>query len=521
VILSEILAITSVVINSIGLLIVLQGTSTLSRWTFGVPVILALVAYIFLRTKYFPLGNFLLISGLFSALYLNIFAFRLDLRDGWFLLIPIIFTLGSVILPSVPILFFIVLNIGAILFLPTIGLTLPGSWGLLIGLLVTYGLVLIFINGFRNSTENQRTVDALNSNLVLSDSRSGVQQNLEDRTIALDRRSSRLEAAAFVTRAAAEIRDMRELLDNVARQIANKFGFDHVGIFLADENNYKLNLVAASSEGGQNMLARGHKLIIGREGIVGFSAFQKRPRIAQNVGSDSIFSKNLDLPNTRSEAAIPLMAQNILIGVLDIQSEEENAFSPEDLTTLQSMADQIALAIENIRLVEQSRTVIQRLESINIDTTTRGWKDRLGGQSIGFVYTPLGVKPLAEPSPNDTEHSDEDQTIRIPITLRGKEIGKISLSRKTKESSWSETEKEMVANISAQVALALDNARLLEESQSRAVREKTVSEFSNRLSRSLDIDTLLQNAVREIYRLPQVSQVSLLINPSEDKQKTE
>ena len=93
--------------------------------------------------------------------------------------------------------------------------------------------------------------------------------------------------------------------------------------------------------------------------------------------------------------------------------------------------------------------------------------------------------------------------------------------RKSKESVWGETEKEMVQQIAAQVALAIENARLLEESQSRAVREQTVNEFSSRFGRSLDIDTLLQSAVREIYRLPQVSQVSLFINPVKDTQKPE
>ena len=105
--------------------------------------------------------------------------------------------------------------------------------------------------------------------------------------------------------------------------------------------------------------------------------------------------------------------------------------------------------------------------------------------------------------------------------MRGNQIGKIVLKRKASETAWSEAEKEMIERIAMQTVLAIDNARVLEESQRRAMREEAVSDFSNRFSHSLDIDTLLQSAVRELHRLPQVSDVSIFISPSDENTSAE
>jgi GAF domain-containing protein len=291
-----------------------------------------------------------------------------------------------------------------------------------------------------------------------------------------------------------------------------------VGIFLADEANNQLTLAATSSPEGLKMLARGHRLGIGREGIVGFAAYQKRPRLAQDVGVDTVYFNNPDLPDTHSEVALPLLAQNRLIGILDIQSKNAHAFSTEDVYTLQTMTDQIALAIENNHLMEQSRTSIINLELANTENTKTSWNNLLNMENKGFTYTPLGVFPISENRHDAVGDPEPEKTIKIPINLRGQKIGNISLKRKESMGSWSETEKEMAQQIAVQVAMAIENARLLQDSQRRAMREQAVNELSTRFSRSLDVDTLLQNAVRELHRLPQVAEVSILINPIEETQ---
>ena len=148
------------------------------------------------------------------------------------------------------------------------------------------------------------------------------------------------------------------------------------------------------------------------------------------------------------------------------------------------------------------------------------WKDRLGGEVRGFTYTTLGVNPI-EKRKVSSKNAAGEKTIKVSLSLRGKEIGAISLQRKASDPTWTSTDKEMVERIAAQVVLAIENARLLEESQRNAEREQTVNELSSQFSHSLDVDTLLQNAVREIHRLPQVSEVSVFIKPVEETRNSE
>jgi GAF domain-containing protein len=337
---------------------------------------------------------------------------------------------------------------------------------------------------------------------------------IRERTDELNKRSTQLEAAALVTRAAAEIRGQKELLETIVQQISERFGFYHAGIFLADANGEYITLEAASSDGGKKMLQHGHKLAIGRQGIVGFAAYQKRPRIAQDVGADANFFNNPELPETHSEMALPLLARNRLVGVLDIQSEEHNAFSSDDISTLEIMTDQIALAIENARLLSESRSAIDQLQTITTENIGGTWRERLGHLRKGYSFSSAGISAISPTEEGNSNHTPRSgHTIKIPIALRGQRIGQLVLSRKSNESPWTEIEQEMADKIAIQVALAIENARLLEESQRRALREQTVNDLSSRFSRSLDVDTLLQNAVRELHRLPQVSEVSVYIAP--------
>jgi GAF domain-containing protein len=333
----------------------------------------------------------------------------------------------------------------------------------------------------------------------------GLDKRLQEGNAELNRRSAQLESAALVARAAAEIRDLKELLENVVQQITERFNFYHAGIFLADVNTQFVVLQAASSEGGKKMIERGHRLEIGRQGIVGFAAYQKRPRIAQDVGADAVFFNNPDLPETHSEVALPLIAQNQLIGILDIQSQERNAFTDEDIHTLQTIADQIALAIENTRLIDQSRSAIQELQSLTSENTLVLWKERLGQKSVGFAYSSLGVLPLSASQPGNKENSDH--VIKFPIALRGQQIGVLSLKRKSGDSAWTEGEQEMASKIASQVALAIENARLLEDSQLRASRERTIGEVSTRITSSINIENILRTTVQELGRMVPDSEV--------------
>ncbi len=341
----------------------------------------------------------------------------------------------------------------------------------------------------------------------------GLERLVAQRTADLARRTAQLEAAATVARRAAEIRDLDALLNETVRLISDRFGFYHAGIFLIDEAGEYAVLRAASSEGGRRMLARGHRLAVGRVGIVGYVAGTGRPRIALDVGADAVFFDNPDLPLTRSEMALPLKVGERAIGVLDVQSAEPAAFTQEDVAVLQTMADQIALAIENARLLEESRRALQELQRL-YGEQVRGIWDRIAtARPAAYRYTGVDVEPLPEPVP--LAGGEDGRRLAVPIRLWGQAIGSIQLRRTEEQPPWSLEEQQLAEEIGEQIALALENARLLEETEARAARERMLAEMTARLTRSLDLDALLDTAVRELARLPEVMEVAVYVGGQE------
>jgi GAF domain-containing protein len=234
-----------------------------------------------------------------------------------------------------------------------------------------------------------------------------------------------------------------------------------------------------------------------------------------DVDMDKDFYKNPDLPLTRSEAAIPLTARGNVLGVLDIQSTEVSAFQQDDVEMLQTLADQIGLAIQNARLISQSQDALQKLESSTSENTRRVWRERMSGSKHSYRYAHMVLSAIQ--APETIPGNGEDTTtnpLRIPITLRGEKLGTIVLQRSA-DITWSETERSLANEIAGQVGLALENARLLEEAQRRAAQEQSMSELADKLSRSLDPDILLQTAIRELHQLPNVSGVSVYLASSE------
>ena len=345
----------------------------------------------------------------------------------------------------------------------------------------------------------------------LQSARHELEQKVEERTAELSRKAIQLQTSAQIARDAAAQRDIGSLLHRTVDLVSGQFGFYHTGIFLVDDPGDVAILQAASSEGGKRMLERGHRLEVGR-GIVGAAIRQNKPHVATDVGTDMDYFNNPDLPGTRSEAAIPLSVKGRVIGVLDIQSTEQAAFHQEDIQVLQSLADQIALAIQNARLIAESQGALQRLESATSDNMRRVWKERIKDARKAYRYTAIGITPLTSVENREAADGVNANKINIPITLRGQRIGNINLHRKGM-TQWAEADRALAIEIANQAGLALENARLLEEAQRRAAQEQLLSDLTARLSRSLDIDTLLQTTLRELRQLPNATETSVYIAP--------
>ena len=341
-------------------------------------------------------------------------------------------------------------------------------------------------------------------NLALNELREQLELRVEERTAELEqqtrqseKRASRLEAISEVANTISSLQEINQLLPYVAKTISERFDFYHTGIFLLSEDRKYAILQAVSSEGGQQMLARKHKLRIGQEGIVGFAVSHRRARIALDVGEDAVFFDNPELPATRSELALPLIVAGDVIGVLDVQSEEPNAFSNEDIEVLTTLANQVAVAIQNARLFEQSQKAMQELETTFQRYISSEWQQfSAESKVVGYRARQAGLEPI-------TDQVSEDDTSsfhNFPLKLRGVTLGKLNIKMDETSGNFSQEEIGLIQAIADRLVMALESARLLEDSQRTTAKEQVVGEIATKIGASINMRNVLQTAVEELGR---------------------
>lgn len=324
---------------------------------------------------------------------------------------------------------------------------------------------------------------------------SELEQKVAMRTKDLEQRAYQLRAIVEVGRATASLRNIDELLDTTTQLISEQFDFYHVGIFILDPSGEYAILRAANSTGGQRMLQRGHRLRVGQEGIVGFVTRYRQPRIAMDVGRDAVFFNNPDLPETRSEMALPLVASGNLLGALDVQSKQPAAFTSEDITILQALADQVAVAIENARLFAESQSALETSRRAYGEFSRQSWEMLLRERRIGFSAGPAGLLPLRDAIQN-TEAGLP--ALQVPIQVRENTIGYITAHKPPSGGEWKEDEVQLLQILSRQLSLTLEGARLLIDAQRRAHREQLVGSIIAQMRETLDIQAILQNTLQQL-----------------------
>ncbi|PWH12636.1 MAG: hypothetical protein DDG60_12035 [Anaerolineae bacterium] len=340
---------------------------------------------------------------------------------------------------------------------------------------------------------------------------------LELANIRIQRRAAQLQALSDTSRAIANVRNLGDLLPRIVNVVSERFNFYHVGIFLTDESNQYAILSAASSDGGKRMLARGHRLEVGTQGIVGYVIGTGLPRVVLNTGADTVFFNNPDLPETRSEMAIPLVVNNRVIGALDIQSKQSNAFSQDDIEVLSTLAEQISIAIETARLFESSQKSLAEMETVSREYAQSAWNQLISsGQVIGFRYTMSGAQPLQSSELAETPRlaadgeplarTGEQATLTVPIKVRDETIGALNIRVPNKD-LWKQDELAIVQAIAERVAISAENARLYQESQIRAEKERLISRISEKLSTSVNLENIFRTALQELGQLVPGSEV--------------
>ena len=339
-----------------------------------------------------------------------------------------------------------------------------------------------------------------------------LQQRVEERTAVSRKRYSQLEAIAEVARSIASVQEEDRLLAEITTLVSESFGYYHVGIFLLDVNREYANLRASNSQGGKRMLARHHRLKVGEQGIVGFVTLRGEPRIALDVGAEAVFFNNPDLPDTHSEVALPLRIGGTVIGALDIQSVDANAFTQDDVEIFSILADQVSVAIQNARSLEQAQRALHEAEVASRQLTGQAWRTYVEKSRInGYRYD--GIKPEAV----KTLSPDNDKnTLLQPVQLRGQIIGRLKIRTSDADRKWTEDERAILESTAERVAIALESARLLEEAQRRASRESFLSDVAAKLGTSFQLDSILRDTVEVLGKKLSGSIVSFqLSNPSD------
>ncbi len=345
-----------------------------------------------------------------------------------------------------------------------------------------------------------------------------LEERIEERTNELsiantknERRATQFEAVAQLARTIASRQDLDKLLANIVEVISGKFNYDHVGIFLNDDASEYTILSAASSENGRRLFDRGYKLKIGSSDIVASVANTGHPRVAQDLRETP--ADLTAFPETRSQLAIPLKSGEKVLGVIDAQSNTSGSFDQTDIEIFSILSDQIAIAIQNATLFRETQAALSESQILYGTVIKQAWKintqgiSDLGYRFAGHLPTRL-VKPITSPEAYSAMESGDivvtphdqtkgDNTLAVPLKLRGEIIGVINITMPV-GLEIGEDEIDIVRTAAERIALALENSSLLDDSQRRAVRERTIGEMSARIGAGTEIDAILKTAVREL-----------------------
>ncbi|MDY7077605.1 MAG: GAF domain-containing protein [Chloroflexota bacterium] len=347
----------------------------------------------------------------------------------------------------------------------------------------------------------------------LADMIGGLEQRVTKRTRGL-------RTAAEVAQAATAVLDPDELLRQTVNLVRERFGLYYVGLFLLDEEEEGRSAVlrAGTGEAGQEMLARGHKLEMGGESMIGQCVARAEARIALDVGDEAVRFDNPLLPNTRSELALPLRSRGRVVGAMTVQSVEEAAFDEAYIAILQTMADQVAVAIDNARLFTDAQAALEEMEATHRHYLTQAWTEyaRTAKQTHYETGDPDAAH-LSNAVLPEIQQALEGQNTTVltgdgakgkyhsalvtPIALRGVTIGALDIHDDDGRRQWTNDEIGLVEAVAERMALAADNLRLFEETQRSLGEMEALYRAAQIISAEFDMEALTQKLVDEARRL--------------------
>lgn len=328
-------------------------------------------------------------------------------------------------------------------------------------------------------------------------------------------RSRQLEAAIDIAQQIAEADDLNELLRRVVVLIKERFGYYHTQIFRYDPIQNAVLLVVGYGEIGQQMLAQGHRVPLGR-GVVGTAAKTGTPVLAADVTHDLDWFHNPNLPETQGELAVPIVYRGEILGILDVQSNQANALSQEDVLLLEGLCSQIAIAFHETQLRLSLNERIEELSALQRMTSREGWQafQRSRRQRArGYAFRRGDVQPLeAAAFVQGAEASSAPAgslQAAAPLEVRGETIGALAVEFDPAH-PLTEQERAILHNISVQVAEALERARLFEEIQARAEQERLVRTITDKVRRAESSEAIVRVTLEELSRALQAQALARL-----------
>ena len=537
---AQLLSSLALVLSLLFFIVLLYGPNSYGVFIFL--TLISLISYALSRTKYYKLGTYL-----FSYAFTAIGFFRIyqgevtSIEASIASTVHISLVISSALLSQRGFLGLVILSTIATFTAPfysDISLIansseqLSANIGRTGGIVFSIGMILYSIQVFRAYLDREKLKELTDINRELEDVKESLEQRIDLRTAELEKANQQVQERAARFQVISEIsqeisanvdQKPKELLNLITRSISEKLGFYHIGIFLLDKNREFAVLRAANSQGGQHMVERHHQLKVGGTGIVGYVAQAARPRIALDTGTDAVFFNNPDLPKTRSEIALPLKYGSKVIGVLDVQSTQQSAFKDEDANLLSTLANQIAIVINNIIIAEQgdSGFAAQQFFQANKQQRKQGTESGFSYLSDGTIAT---ARQLNDPATEQALASGETvvlaqpsrnipPTLAIPVKFRDQVIGIIHVQATEKNRRWTEDEVAMVQSISDRAALALENARLFEETVRRADQEETIAKVTTQIGASTDFKHILQTTIQELGQVLGVSRSFIQMGP--------
>jgi GAF domain-containing protein len=378
-----------------------------------------------------------------------------------------------------------------------------------------------------------RLADALAKRPVSPEARSTHSADLES---LVEQRTRGLHAVAEVGHATTSLLDPTVLLPQIVELVRERFDLYYVGLFLLDEARRFAVLQAGTGAAGREMLVQGHRLAVGGRSMVGRCAATGEPDVQLDVGEAAVRFDNPLLPRTRSELALPLRVRGRVIGVLTVQSERVDAFDEAYVALLQTMADQVAVAVDNARLFAESQAALAEMKGVQQRYTAQSWRKYLRTRGAQPCAT-AGAKDAAEGldatviraalsrgsaivgklpgSADGGTGGRERSALVLPVTLRGETIGVVGIEDVATERQWSEDDVALAEAVVERLAIAAENLRLLDDTQSSAARERLTAEIGQRVREALDIDEIIRVATEALGQELGASEVVLRLGSAD------